>query len=198
MSCGFQRCGCKVTKVCSGCRAVGYCGTACQKADWPAHKLQCTARVGASLSSSKSKKSRRSSIDERRMDSDRLWRQVKEAFDDVLEIAQMQERLLRRAEKQDLPKELESDIQKNLGNLEVFVEQYFFSADAFEGKLSALSKECELPERKRDVAKERALVAKEKATEGFKRSSFSARQRADELKEKAEKLRKKLKSNEKA
>jgi len=26
---------------CAGCRAVSYCGRACQKAAWPAHKVQC-------------------------------------------------------------------------------------------------------------------------------------------------------------
>ena len=28
-------------KLCSGCRAVRYCGAACQKADWRAHKAAC-------------------------------------------------------------------------------------------------------------------------------------------------------------
>ena len=28
-------------KLCSGCRAVRYCGPACQKADWRAHKAAC-------------------------------------------------------------------------------------------------------------------------------------------------------------
>ena len=28
-------------KLCSGCRGVRYCGPACQKADWPAHKAAC-------------------------------------------------------------------------------------------------------------------------------------------------------------
>ena len=28
-------------KLCSGCRVVRYCGPACQKADWPAHKAAC-------------------------------------------------------------------------------------------------------------------------------------------------------------
>ena len=28
-------------KRCSGCRLVRYCGPACQKADWPAHKAAC-------------------------------------------------------------------------------------------------------------------------------------------------------------
>ena len=28
-------------KRCSGCRLVRYCGAACQKADWPAHKTAC-------------------------------------------------------------------------------------------------------------------------------------------------------------
>ncbi len=31
---------------CSGCRSVQYCGTACQKADWPRHKPECK-RLGA-------------------------------------------------------------------------------------------------------------------------------------------------------
>ena len=28
-------------KLCSGCRAVRYCGPGCQKADWPAHRAAC-------------------------------------------------------------------------------------------------------------------------------------------------------------
>ena len=28
-------------KLCSGCRVVRYCGAACQKADWRAHKAAC-------------------------------------------------------------------------------------------------------------------------------------------------------------
>ena len=32
-------------KLCSGCRAVRYCGPACQKADWPAHKAACRELV---------------------------------------------------------------------------------------------------------------------------------------------------------
>ena len=28
-------------KLCSGCRAVRYCGPGCQKADWRAHKAAC-------------------------------------------------------------------------------------------------------------------------------------------------------------
>ena len=28
-------------KLCSGCRLVCYCGVACQKADWRAHKAAC-------------------------------------------------------------------------------------------------------------------------------------------------------------
>ncbi len=28
-------------KECSTCRSVRYCGRACQKADWPAHKATC-------------------------------------------------------------------------------------------------------------------------------------------------------------
>ena len=28
-------------KRCGGCRLVRYCGAACQKADWPAHKAAC-------------------------------------------------------------------------------------------------------------------------------------------------------------
>jgi hypothetical protein len=27
--------------ACTGCRSVCYCGKACQKADWPAHKATC-------------------------------------------------------------------------------------------------------------------------------------------------------------
>jgi hypothetical protein len=26
---------------CTGCKVVFYCGTTCQKADWPAHKVMC-------------------------------------------------------------------------------------------------------------------------------------------------------------
>ena len=29
------------TKTCSGCRLVRYCGAACQKADWRAHRVAC-------------------------------------------------------------------------------------------------------------------------------------------------------------
>ena len=38
-------------KLCSGCRLVRYCGAACQKADWPAHRAACrevaSRRAGA-------------------------------------------------------------------------------------------------------------------------------------------------------
>ena len=30
-------------KVCTGCRVVRYCGAACQKKDWSAHKAACAA-----------------------------------------------------------------------------------------------------------------------------------------------------------
>lgn len=34
----------EITKLlCSGCRAVNYCSEECQEADWPAHKLLCSA-----------------------------------------------------------------------------------------------------------------------------------------------------------
>jgi hypothetical protein len=29
------------TKLCSGCKAIHYCSTACQKMDWPIHKIIC-------------------------------------------------------------------------------------------------------------------------------------------------------------
>jgi hypothetical protein len=32
------------SKQCTGCRTVRYCGTACQGADWPAHRRACRAR----------------------------------------------------------------------------------------------------------------------------------------------------------
>ena len=31
------------SKQCTGCRTVRYCGTACQGADWPAHRRACRA-----------------------------------------------------------------------------------------------------------------------------------------------------------
>ena len=36
-------------KTCSRCRAVSYCNTTCQHADWPAHKLVCNKHDGLRL-----------------------------------------------------------------------------------------------------------------------------------------------------
>ncbi|KAL1530244.1 hypothetical protein AB1Y20_001159 [Prymnesium parvum] len=36
-------------KACVNCRCVHYCGTACQRADWPAHKPECAQLVEAIL-----------------------------------------------------------------------------------------------------------------------------------------------------
>jgi len=32
-------------KRCAGCHARKYCGAACQRADWPAHKVECKAKA---------------------------------------------------------------------------------------------------------------------------------------------------------
>ncbi|CAO2653915.1 Nn.00g106480.m01.CDS01 [Neocucurbitaria sp. VM-36] len=34
-------CNHRSTKICSGCKSICYCSKACQKADWPIHKLVC-------------------------------------------------------------------------------------------------------------------------------------------------------------
>ncbi|GJE85351.1 zinc finger MYND domain-containing protein [Phanerochaete sordida] len=34
----------KKLSLCAGCQGTTYCGTACQKQDWPAHKASCLAR----------------------------------------------------------------------------------------------------------------------------------------------------------
>jgi hypothetical protein len=39
-------CGSPGGSVCSGCRAVYYCGPDCQHRDWPLHKPLCTALKG--------------------------------------------------------------------------------------------------------------------------------------------------------
>jgi len=40
-------CGKVATKWCSGCNSISYCSVACQKADWPTHKLVCSPRTPA-------------------------------------------------------------------------------------------------------------------------------------------------------
>ncbi|ETS87169.1 hypothetical protein PFICI_00997 [Pestalotiopsis fici W106-1] len=35
-------CNSKDAKTCAGCKSTAYCGKACQKADWPCHKLLCS------------------------------------------------------------------------------------------------------------------------------------------------------------
>ena len=43
LRCGEASCAGKGTKSCSRCKSVRYCGGACQKADWPAHREACRA-----------------------------------------------------------------------------------------------------------------------------------------------------------
>ena len=33
-------------KTCAACHKVRYCGRACQRADWPFHRVECSARIG--------------------------------------------------------------------------------------------------------------------------------------------------------
>ena len=144
MKCECPGCDNSASSACAGCKSIAYCSEQCQAVHWKMHRHECDydQRVCDEFINASSKSSKISSA---RFDSEVRLQGLKEAFDDVVEIAEAYESLLERTQKEKISAALKQDIRTRLGDLEPFVQQYRMNFDVFQGEFRNLSSTCAAP-----------------------------------------------------